>query len=174
MHISRQIITLVLLSLLFLPACRAKQGGSIEGTIVPRGLSARITVMRDNKDILTVPAGVSDGKFKLALAAGVYAIKVTVPGSPYPLQLNDISVKSGESTVLPPIDLTPALGTGAPYPRKSYPRGPMSMLSSSLKAGNVRPCILIAREGMNSRKSLLDSTSCRHMLRDMPTIPSRS
>jgi len=112
MQLSRPIITIVLLSFLLLPACLKKQDGAIEGTIVPRGQSARITAVRDNKEVLTVPAGMQDGKFKLTLAAGVYAIKVGVLGSPYPLQVNNIPVKSGESTVLSPIDLTPASGTG--------------------------------------------------------------
>jgi hypothetical protein len=112
MQLSRAIIMIVLLFVFLLPACLKKQDGAIEGSVIPRGQSARITAVRDNKEVLTVPANMQDGKFKLTLAAGVYSIKVGVPGSPYPLQVYDISVKSGESTILSPIDLTPASGTG--------------------------------------------------------------
>jgi hypothetical protein len=112
MQLTRLITTMALLSFLLLTACLKKRDGAIEGTVVPLGQSVRITAVRDNKEVLTVPAGVQDGKFKLTLAAGVYAIKVGVTGSPYPLHVYDILVKSGESTVIPAIDLTPASGTG--------------------------------------------------------------
>ena len=145
MQMSRSIITIVLLSFLLLPACLKKQDGAIEGTIVPRGQSARITAVRDNKEVLTVPAGMQDGKFKLTLAAGVYAIKVGVLGSPYPLQVNDIPVKSGESTVLPPIDLTPASGTGGLSGRIKPVRRDAEV--RLIYEGSERAAVRVDREG---------------------------
>jgi hypothetical protein len=102
----------VLLSALFLSSCRSKQDGAIAGAVLPPGTSAHITAIRDGKDIMTISAGMQDGKFRLPLAAGVYTIKVAVADSPFPLQLNDIMVKSGETTELPPIELTKPSGTG--------------------------------------------------------------
>ena len=102
----------MLLSALFLSSCRTKQDGSIEGTVLPPGTSAHITALQYGKDILTISAGILDGKFKLSLAAGVYTIKVAVYDSPFPLQSNNITVKSGEITELAPIKLTPPSGTG--------------------------------------------------------------
>jgi len=103
MHKAYKIILVLFVLSLF--ACRVKQNGAIEGTIVPLGTSASISAMQDGKNILTVPAGGQDGKFKLSLAPGTYTINVIVPDSPYPLQFNDIKVKPGETTVLPPIEL---------------------------------------------------------------------
>ena len=145
MQLSRPIITIVLFSFLLLPACLKKQDGTIEGTVVPRGLSARITAVRNNKEVLTVPAAVQDGKFKLMLPAGVYAIKVGVPGSPYPLQVYDIPVKSGESTVLPPIDLTQASGTGGLSGRIKPVRHDAEV--RLIYEGSERAAVRVDREG---------------------------
>jgi hypothetical protein len=46
------------------------------------------------------------------LAAGVYTIKVSVAVSPFPLYMNNIMVKSGNTTELPPIVLATTSGTG--------------------------------------------------------------
>jgi hypothetical protein len=100
----------VILFILLLSACHAKQDGAIEGTVVPAGTAARISALQGGKNILTVTAGGQDGKFKLALAAGSYTVSVSAPNSPYPLQLNDIIVKSGETTMLPSIELMPPAG----------------------------------------------------------------
>lgn len=100
----------VVLLVLLLFACHAKQNGVIEGTIVPAGTAASISALQGGKNILTVNAAGQDGKFKLALAAGSYTVSVSSPNSPYPLQLNDIVVKPGETTILPPIELMPQAG----------------------------------------------------------------
>jgi hypothetical protein len=107
MRTIRRIIVVFLLPLVFLIACRANRDGVVEGTITPPVQGARITAIREGKEILTVPLDGQDGRFKLALAAGSYTIDVTVPASPYPLRFNDIVVKTGETTPLPPIELMP-------------------------------------------------------------------
>ena len=98
----------VLLVLLFC-ACHAKQNGAIEGSVVPAGTAASISALQGGKNILTVSAG-QDGKFKLALAAGSYTVSVSGPNAPYPVQLNDIVVKPGETTTLTPVELTSQAG----------------------------------------------------------------
>jgi len=122
MRSSRQILVLALVSIVALFACRSKQDGSIEGSIVPPGTPARITALQDGKEMLTVPAGGQDGKFKLVLAAGNYSINVSVPGSPHPLRFDGISVRPGEMTVLPPIQLMPSSGTGVLSGKVTPPR----------------------------------------------------
>ena len=152
MQLSRPIIMIVLLSFLLLPACLKKQDGTIEGTVVLRGQSARITAVRDNTEVLTVPAGLQDGKFKLTLPAGVYAIKVGVPGSPYPLLVGDIPVKSGESTMLPPIDLASASGTGGLSGRIKPVRRDAEV--RLIGEGSERSAVHVDREGKYEFKEL--------------------
>ena len=96
--------------ILVLFACHAKQDGTIEGTVVHAGTVASISALQGGKNILTVNAVGQDGKFKLALAAGSYTVSVSAPSSSYPLQLNDVVVKPGETTTLPPIELMPPAG----------------------------------------------------------------
>ena len=57
------------------------------------------------------------------LAAGVYAINVSVPDSPFPLHFNNILVQSGETTELPPIEFKTQSGTGG-LSGKIIPRRP--------------------------------------------------
>jgi hypothetical protein len=112
MHGVRSILLCLLLSLLLFPACRTRQeNGFCEGTVVAGGARARVTALRDGKDVLAVPVDAHDGSFRLALAPGVYSISASSPGSPFPLRLDDIVIKSGETTTLPPLSLTPS-GTG--------------------------------------------------------------
>lgn len=100
----------VVLFILVLFACHAKKDGAIEGTVVPAGTVASISALQGGKNILTVNAAGQDGKFKLAVAAGSYTVSVSAPNSPYPLQLNDVVVNPGETTILPPIELMPPAG----------------------------------------------------------------
>jgi len=150
MHAAHKTVLALFVLLLF--ACRAKQDGTIEGMIVPPGTSARISAMQNGKNILTVPAGGQDGKFKLALAAGTYTINVTVPDSPYPLNLNNITVKSGEKTILPPIELMPSAGK-ASLSGKVIPPHPGSEVKLMYE-GKERAAIHTDREGKYEFKEL--------------------
>ena len=103
----RQLLQFCILLILFsLFSCQTKQNGAVEGSVVPPGTTARIAAVQDGKTILTVSAGAQDGKFSLTLPAGIYTINVAAFDSPYPLNLSNIVVKSGETTALPPIELT--------------------------------------------------------------------
>jgi hypothetical protein len=150
MHEAHKIVLALFVLLLF--ACRAKQDGTIEGMIVPPGMSARISAMQKGKNILTVPAGEHDGKFKLALAAGTYTINVTVPDSPNPLNLSNIVVKSGETTILPPIELMYSVGK-ANLTGKVIPPRPGSEVKLMYE-GKERAAVHTDREGKFEFKEL--------------------
>jgi len=150
MHAAHKTVLALFVLLLF--ACRAKQDGTIEGMIVPPGTSARISAMQNGKNILTVPAGGQDGKFKLALAAGTYTINVTVPDSPYPLNLNNITVKSGETTILPPMKLMPSAGK-ASLSGNVIPPHPGSEVKL-IYEGKERAAVHTDREGKYEFKEL--------------------
>jgi hypothetical protein len=136
---------IALLSVLLFSACLKKQDGEIEGTVVPRGQQARITAVRDKKEVLTVSAALQDGKFKMTLAAGMYTLTAGVPGSPYPLQIYDVPVKSGKSTMLPPIDLTPSSGTGGVSGKIKPVRRDAGV--RLLYEGSERAAVRVDREG---------------------------
>jgi hypothetical protein len=150
MHSAHKIV--LALFVLLLLSCRTKQDGTIEGIIVAPGTSARVSAMQDDKNILTVTAAGQDGKFKLALAAGTYTISVTVPDSPYPLKLNNIVVKSRETTILPPIELTPSAGK-ASLSGKVIPARPGSEVKL-LYEGKERAAVQTDREGKYEFKEL--------------------
>ncbi len=66
-------------------------------------------------------------------------------GSPYPLRVNNIPVKSGESTVLPPIDLTPVSGTGGLSGRIKPVRHDAEV--RLIYEGSERAAVRVDREG---------------------------
>ena len=101
----------IALLLIAVYACPAKKDGAIQGTILPPGSGARITVAKDAKTVTTVDAGAQDGVFSIALAPGTYDISVTSPASPFPLNFPGIVVKPGETTNIPPIQLAPVKST---------------------------------------------------------------
>jgi hypothetical protein len=107
MRTFRRIIILFLLPLVCLFACRSNREGAVEGTLTPPTDGVRITAIQDGKEMMTVLADKRNGTFKLGLPAGSYSINVTVPAAPYPLRFNDIVVKAGETTPLPPVELAP-------------------------------------------------------------------
>jgi len=94
-------ILLILLSV----ACHAKQEGTVQGTIVPPGKPAQVSAIRDGNTIVTVHAEAQDGKFRLGLAAGTYTISVSSPSTSFPIHLDGVVVKPGETTTLPPLQL---------------------------------------------------------------------
>ena len=107
-----RITGLVFLSLLFLTACPGKKEGAVEGQVSPAGAGIRISALLQGKTLAQADAGTQDGRFRMALPAGTYEIKVTAPSSPYPLMLTAVVVKPGETTSLAPISLAVPTGTG--------------------------------------------------------------
>jgi len=100
------IILLVLSSV----ARSAPQEGVVAGTLVPPDASAQVTAVLEGNTIATVRAGERDGKFRLTLAAGTYTITVSVPTSSFPIRLDGVVVKPGETTTLQPLRLMPGSG----------------------------------------------------------------
>jgi len=133
-------------------ACQTKRDGSVEGSIVPPSTTANISAVKDGKTVMTVSAGAQDGKFKLVLPAGTYAINVTTTGSPYPLNFNGIIVKPGETTTLPPIELTAAIGK-ATLSGKVIPPSPGSAVKL-LWEGQERASVQTDNDGKYEFKEL--------------------
>jgi hypothetical protein len=143
---------LFLLVIAFLSACLAKQDGTVEGTIVPPGAPAHITALMGNKEIVTVAAGEKDGRFRLSLPAGVYTINITVPSSPYPLCLNNIVVKAGETTTLSPVDRTQTAGKSILCGKVTPPRPDAEV--KLLYEGKERAAVHTDTEGKYEFKEL--------------------
>jgi len=95
---------------LSLVACRTKQEGAVEGTLVPPDTSAKVSAIREGKTIVTMRAEGQNGKFRLGLAAGKYTISVSAPTSSFPIRLDGVVVQSGETTTLPPLQLALTAG----------------------------------------------------------------
>jgi hypothetical protein len=113
-------IFFVLSILILVLSCQKNQEGTVEGNIVPAGLSVRIAAIQEGKTVATVSAGSQDGKFTMQLPAGIYTISVTTPDSPYPLNLSNVVITSGETTKLSPIELAHSTG-GATLSGKVMP-----------------------------------------------------
>jgi hypothetical protein len=109
MRKDRWIIPLLLTIVLL--ACQSRKEGAIEGSIVPAGASASVTIMRDGKDVQTIPITSQDGTFRAAVAAGTYAVAITAPGAALPIRLEGIVVRSGETTKLQQITIMPIVGS---------------------------------------------------------------
>ena len=153
MNISRQTVILFFLSVVLLVSCQPKNDGAIEGSVLPLTTSVNVTAVKDGKDIVSVPASVQDGSFKLSVPAGVYAINVTVPGSSYPLTFHDIAVKPGETTKLPPITLTPPpMGKAVLSGRVKPPRPDTEV--KLIYEGKERAAVHTDREGRYEFKEL--------------------
>jgi hypothetical protein len=153
MRTYRRIIILFLLPLVFLFACRSNRDGGVEGTITPPTDGVRITALQDGKDMLTVLADKRDGTFKLGLPAGSYSITVTVPAVPYPLRFNDIMVKAGETTPLPPVELAPPPAGKASLSGRVTPPLPGAEIKLMYE-GRERAAVHADREGKYEFKEL--------------------
>jgi hypothetical protein len=91
-------------------SCQTKQDGVLEGIVAPLNSGAKITAMQAGNPVSTIDANIQDGKFRMALAAGVYDISIAAPSAPFPMSFPGIRVEPGKTTTLPAIDLTPAAG----------------------------------------------------------------
>ena len=152
MRIILRTIVLFLPVIFLLSACPSKQNGSIEGVISPPGAPARITAIKENKELLTITAGEKDGGFRMSLPSGVYTINVTIPSSPYPLCLNNITVKAGETTTLSPIDLAQTTGRSVVCGKVTPPRPDAEV--KLLYEGKERAAVHTDREGKYEFKEL--------------------
>ena len=117
-----KLLTVTMTALLILSACPAKQEGAIEGTVSPPNVSARITAFRDGTAAATVDVNTPDGRFRMALAPGVYDVSASAPSSPFPMTFPGVVVEPGKATALPPIVLSPS-SSAAVLSGKIFPGG---------------------------------------------------
>jgi hypothetical protein len=93
-----------------LSACQTKQDGALEGMVTPANSNAKITALQAGKPVSAVDANIQDGKFRMALAPGMYDISVTAPAAPFPMSFPGIRIEPGKTITLPPVELAPATG----------------------------------------------------------------
>jgi hypothetical protein len=115
------LIKLILILLALSPAAAgATEEGAVEGSLEPPDATALISAVRDGSTIAAMSAGGQGGRFRLPLAAGTYTITVSAPVSSFPIRLDNIVVKQGETTTLPPLLIMPGSGkavlTGRIFP----------------------------------------------------------
>jgi len=133
-------------------AVSAPPEGSVEGTVVPPDASARVAAIREGNTISTVRAGGQDGKYRLTLAVGTYTIIVTAPVSSFPIRLEGVVVKAGETTTLMPLQIMPGSGKAVLAGRIIPPR-PDSEIKL-LYEGKERAAVHTDREGRYEFKEL--------------------
>ncbi len=127
------------------PAAAVPHDGAIEGTLVPADATAHISALRAGSVVATMRVGGEGGAFRLRLAAGTYAIMVSSPVSSFPIRLDDVTVRAGETTVLSPLLIMPGSGKAVLEGRVIPPRpGSEITLSSD---GKERAAARTDREG---------------------------
>jgi hypothetical protein len=103
-------LTVVIIAALSVVAAGAPPEGVIEGRLEPDDATATITALQAGSVVATAQAKGKAGAFRLTLAAGTYTILVSAPVSSFPIRLEDVVVKSGETTVLAPLLIMPGSG----------------------------------------------------------------
>jgi len=125
---------------------------AVEGTLVPPDASAQVSAVRDGNTIATVLAGGQGGKFRLPLAAGTYTIIVSAPVSSFPIRLDGVIVKPGETTTLSPLQIVPGSGKAVLAGRIIPPR-PDSKVKL-IHEGKERAAMRTDKEGRYEFKEL--------------------
>jgi hypothetical protein len=153
----RMSITLILI-LVLLPTFA---GGSAresagEGTFVPSDATAQVSALQEGKVIATTRGGVQTGTFRLPLAAGTYTIMVSAPVSSFPIRLDGIVVKSGATTMLPPLLIMPGSGKAVLEGRVIPPR--LDSDITLLSEGKERARLRTDREGRYEFRGLSAGT----------------
>ena len=145
--------TILIVLVLYSAALSAPQEGVVEGAVEPPGALAQISAVRESTAVATVQAGVKDGKFRLPLAAGTYTITVSAPVSSFPIRLENVVVKAGETTALPSVLIVPGSGKAVLTVRIITPRP-----DSEVK---------LIHEGKERAASRIDQEG-RYEFRDLP------
>jgi hypothetical protein len=122
------------LVLFVLSACRARQDGTVEGTVVPPNARARITASQNGRTIMTVGAKAEDGKFSMMLPPGTYDISVTMVSAPFPMTFPGIVVETGKTTVIPRVEFSQHPGN--------------AILSGRISPGGTGTRVVLLHEGM--------------------------
>lgn len=101
---------LMLLFSVLAAAAGAPQNGVVEGTLEPRDASAQIAAEPESGAGAPVLGASASGMFRLLLAPGTYRIIVSAPVSSFPVRLDNVVVRAGETTTLPPVLIMPGSG----------------------------------------------------------------
>jgi hypothetical protein len=149
----RTLIKVILMLLVLSSAAvSATPEGAVEGTVVPPDASALVAAIREGNTIATVRAGGKDGKFRLTLSAGTYTITVSAPVSSFPIRLDGVAVKPGETTTLMPLQIMPGSGRAVLAGRIIPPR-PDSEIKL-IYEGKERAAVYTDQEGRYEFKEL--------------------
>jgi len=148
MLIRISIVLLVLSSL----ALGAAQDGAVEGTLEPSDASAQVAAVRDGATVATVTAGGQGGKFRLPVAAGTYTIIVSAPVSSFPIRLEDVVVRPGETTTLSTLQIMPGSGKAVLAGRIVPPRPDSEV--KLIQEGKERAAMRADQEGRYEFKEL--------------------
>jgi hypothetical protein len=114
--------TILILFIISSAVYSAPSAGVVEGTLEPPGSLAQVSAIQDGKTIKKVNAGGHNRRFRLDLAAGTYTIIVSAPVSSFPVRLDNVVVKAGETTTLSPVLLVPGSGKAVLAGRVIPPR----------------------------------------------------
>lgn len=139
------VIVLLLLIALSPAAHGATAEGVVEGSLEPQGATARVSAVRDGTIVASVQAGMPDGKFSLALEEGTYTIILSAPVSSFPIRLENVSVKRGETTALPPLLIVQGSGKAVLFGTVLPPRADSEVVL--LREGRERATVRPDKEG---------------------------
>ena len=142
----RTLITQALIMLALSSAALSEaQEGAIEGTFEPPDASAQVAALQEGRTVATMNAEGRGGKFRMGLAAGTYTITVSAPVSSFPIRLDNIVVKPGETTALPPLRIMPGSGKAVLAGRIIPPRPDCEV--RLIHEGKERAAVRTDREG---------------------------
>ena len=95
---------------LLIIACTPGPTGTLKGTVSPSEPRAQITISQNVKPVVSVNSAPVDGTFSVHLKAGVYTIMITSATSTIPVTITNVTIKTGETTLLPPVNLAVQAG----------------------------------------------------------------
>jgi hypothetical protein len=111
----------------------------VEGEVVPASAGALITAAQSGRTIVTVEAGLQDGKFRMALAPGTYDICAAVMSAAFPMTFPGVTVEPGKTTVIPCIDFSQSSGN--------------AVLSGRISPGGTGTRVTLPYEGIERTSS---------------------
>jgi hypothetical protein len=88
-------------------ACTTGQVGTLKGTVNPAAPVAEITIIQNGKSVASFNTAAGDGTFSAQVKAGIYTVRITSPASVIPVTITDVVIKSGETTLVPPVNMAP-------------------------------------------------------------------
>jgi hypothetical protein len=88
-------------------ACTTGQMGTLKGTVNPADPVAEITIIQNGKSVASFNTAAGDGTFSAQVKAGIYTVRITSPASVFPVTITDVVIKSGETTLVPPVNMAP-------------------------------------------------------------------